>query len=80
MPHARHFADPDELTFDQRFAEIAAIFAQGCRRVADSGPIGAESSANSPDPSPTCLDRARVDALMDEPVDGTGERRVVPCP
>lgn len=74
------FVDPDDLTSNQRQSEIAAIFAQGCRRLADTAQILAESDENSPDPPPTCLDRAGDHALMDPRVNGTRERRADPCP
>ncbi len=80
MSRTHRLVDPDELTSDQRLEEIAAIFAQGCRRLVAKGRILADSGENSPDPLATCLDRARVNALMDEPVNGTGERRADACP
>jgi len=79
MSRTHRLVAPDELTSDQRLEEIAAIFAQGCRRLVAKGCIVAESGENSQDPLATCLDCARSDALMDEPVNGTGERRADAC-
>ena len=75
MPRTHRLVDPDELTSDERLEEIAAIFAQGCRRLVAKWRTSGKLSEISPEPVATCLDPARADALMDEPVDGTGERR-----
>jgi len=80
MPQPRHIHSPDDLSSAQRRTEIAAIFARGCRRLAEDRQILGESGEKSADSAATCLDFPNTAALMDEPVDGTGERRVVPCP
>jgi len=80
MSRTHRLVEPDELTSDQRLEEIAMILARGCRRLVAKGRILADSGENSPDPPATCLDVARDDALMDEPVNGTGERRADACP
>jgi len=73
-------ADPDTLTSDQRRAEITAIFARGCRRLAEDRQILGESGEKSADSAATCLDSTNTAALMDPPVNGTGDRRVKRCP
>jgi len=73
-------ADLDALSSDQRRVEIAAVFARGCRRLAEDRRILGESGEKSADSAATCLDSPDTDALMDPPVSGTGEWRVEPCP
>lgn len=68
-----HRADADLLTPDQRRNEVAAIFALGFRRmVADRRFLG-ENGGIQPETRATCLDRAQEAALMDPPVNRTGE-------
>lgn len=70
-----HRADPDRLTSAQRRTEVAAIFALGFRRfVADRRFLG-EGTGIQPESAATCLDPGQESALMDPPVNGTGERR-----
>ena len=80
MPHPRHIDGPDDLSPEERRAEIAAIFARGCRRLAEDRRILGQSGEKSADSAATCLDSPGTDALMDPPVRGTGERRVERCP
>lgn len=71
-----HHADPDRLAPDQRLVEVAAIFALGFRRMAADRRFLGESGGIQPESRATCLDRAQDAALMDPPVNRTGERRV----
>lgn len=71
-----HHADPDRLTPDQRLVEVAAILAIGFRRMAADRRFLGDCSGIQPQSRATCLDRAQDAALMDPPVNRTGERRV----
>jgi hypothetical protein len=71
--------DPAAMDPSQRRREIAVILARGVLRAREfaststdhtTSPIG----ENAADSCRTCLDRAPGVALMDQPVNGTGER------
>ncbi len=75
--------DPAAMTPSQRRREIAAILARGVLRVRESASTSANQATspageNAADSCRTCLDRAPGAALMDQPVNGTGERNAVP--
>lgn len=80
--------DPVVMTPLQRRSEIAAILARGVLRLRESSSKSncssdefktCEKARNS---GQTCLDCVQKEALMDEPVNGTGERNddLCPCP
>ena len=73
-------SDPAAMSPSQRRREIASILAQGVLRVRESASTSANDATspageNAAESCQTCLDRAPGVALMDEPVDRTGERR-----
>lgn len=73
--------DPADMTPFQRHREIAAILARGVLRAREFASTSADSHDTSPTTGPdeadsrqTCLDPAQEVALMNQPVNGTGER------
>ena len=75
--------DPAAMTPFQRRREIAVILARGVLRVCESASTSASYATSPADESAadscrTCLDRAQETALMDQPVNGTGERNEAP--
>lgn len=80
MSKHRHTDNIAALSPSERRTEIAAIMANGYRRMAKDQQILGKSAENSADSGTTCLDCRGELALMDPPVDGTGERRVERCP
>ena len=80
MSKHSHTDNIDDLSPFERRAEIAAILANGYRRMAKDQQILGKSAGDSADSRTTCLDCRGDSALMDPPVDGTGERRVERCP
>jgi hypothetical protein len=75
--------DPAAMTQSQRRREIAVILARGVLRVRESASTSANDATspageNAGDSCRTCLDGAPGVALMDQPVNGTGERNEAP--
>ena len=73
--------NPADMTPLQRRREIAAILARGVLRAREYASTLADSHDTSPttglddaDSRQTCLDPAQEVALMNQPVNGTGER------
>jgi len=80
MSKHRHTDNIDDLSPSERRAEVAAMLAEGYRRMAKDQQILGKSAEIPADSRTTCLDCRGDSALMDPPVDGTGERRVERCP
>jgi hypothetical protein len=80
MSKHRHTENIEILSPSERRAEIASILANGYRRMAKDRLILGKSAEIPADSRTTCLDCRGDSALMDPPVDGTGERRVERCP
>ena len=75
--------DPAAMTPSKRHREIAAILARGVLRVRESASTSANQATSSAgeniaDSCRTCLDSTNTAALMDQPVNGTGERNEAP--
>lgn len=75
--------DPAAMTPSQRRGEILTILARGVLRVRESASTSANDATspareNAAESCQTCLDRAPGVALMDRPVNGTGERNAAP--